>query len=244
MMNPALQRVAERRAVKQPTVNFFAERPDGGQEDARQAATHSGFSLVELLVVLLVFSALTAVATSLLVESHKSLQNRLSSSGLSTLGLMSLNQIAREVRMAGYPSPKCFSQSAVSSHPGIIAIPFISVSAFDLVFEADTDGDGRVERIEYVLPSGSTMLTRNLTIKNPDGTLATSGTTSSVILANLQNQLQGQPLFTWDVDPSSASPFPQNVRTIYINAILHSGGGASGSPSNVVLTATCQRLNP
>ena len=204
----------------------------------------SGFSLIELVVVLLLFSALTAVATSLIVESHKSLQNRLSSSSLSDTAMTSLNQIVREVRMAGYPSARCFSQSAVASHPGIIAVPFVSISSYDLVFEADLNGDGQVERIEYVLPPGSTSLIRSLTPKNPDGSLAVSSTTSTTVLSNLHNQLQGRPLFTWDIDPSISSPFPQNIRTVYVNAILQSSGGQSGSPVSATLTATCQRLNP
>lgn len=244
MTKPDLQQYRVPVAETDPTEGFLGREEAGPRPKTQRAASNLGFSLIELVMVLLLFSALTAVATSLLVESHKSLQNRLSSSSLSDTGLMSLNQIAREVRMAGYPSSKCFSQSAVTNHPGIVAVPFVSVSAYDLVFEADINGDGQVERIEYVLPPGSTALTRNLTVKNPDGTLAVSGTTSTSVLANLQNQLQGQPLFTWDIDPSNSSPFPQNIRTVYINAILQSRGGESGAPANAILTATCQRLNP
>jgi prepilin-type N-terminal cleavage/methylation domain-containing protein len=224
--------------------SLFLEASIKLSSSPQRSVRSSGFSLIELVMVLLLFSALTAVATSLIVESHKSLQNRLISSSLSDTATTSLSQIAREVRMAGYPSARCFSQSAVSSHPGIIAVPFVSISPYELVFEADLNGDGQVERIEYVLPPGSTSLIRSLTPKNPDGSLAVSSTISTTVLANLHNQLQGQPLFTWDIDPSNSSPFPQNIRTVCINAILQSSGGQSGLPVSANLTATCQRLNP
>jgi hypothetical protein len=204
----------------------------------------AGLSVLELLVVLLLFSALTATALTLVVQANKSLQNRLSSSTLTSTGLPALNQMTREIRMAGFPTDKSFTGSAVASYPGIVATPFVTASSYDLVFEADTNGDGVVERIEYVIPAGSTTITRRSTLKNANGTLATSSTASTAFLENVQNQLQGQPLFTWDLDPLSAKPFPQNIRTVYINAILKARGNESGGPINMTFTATCQRMNP
>jgi len=204
----------------------------------------AGFSLVELLIVLFVVSLLTAIALNIVMEANRSLHNRLSSSTLADTGLTALSQMSREIRMAGFPSDKCFSASAVSTYPGIVATSFVTASSYDLIFEADINDDGRVERIEYVIPPGSTTITRRSTMKNANGTLATWTTLSTTLLTDVRNRVQGQPVFTWDVDPLSTKPFPQNIRTVYINALLKAGGNEGGGPAGATFSASCRRLNP
>jgi len=208
------------------------------------AVCEVGFSLIELLIVLLIFTVLTGAAMTLVVTAHKSLQARWSSSTALEGGLRAVNQMTREMRMAGFPSDKSFSTAAVTSHPGLVATPFVTASAYDLKFEADTDGDGQVEQIEYVLASGAQTIIRRSTLKNLNGTLATTTQVSTLFLDHVQNQILSQPLFSWDLDPSSSRPFPQNIRTIYINAILKPVGGQGGTAPNVTLAAACQRMNP
>jgi prepilin-type N-terminal cleavage/methylation domain-containing protein len=211
---------------------------------SRLPVRDAGFSLIELLLVLLIFSVLTGAAMTLVVNAYKSLQGRLSSSTALDKGLRAVNQMSGEIRMAGFPSDKSFTTTAVTSSPGIVAIPFVIASAYDLTFEADTDGDGRVEQIEYVLASGSESIIRRSTLKNLNGTLATSTLVSSLFLDHVQNQTLSQPLFSWDLDPSSSKPFPQNIRAIYVNAILKPVGEQGGTASNVTLVAACHRMNP
>jgi prepilin-type N-terminal cleavage/methylation domain-containing protein len=202
----------------------------------------NGFSLIELLIVLLLFSVLTGMAMTLIVQGHRSLQSRLSSSTLFANGVMALNQMTREIRMAGFPSAKSFTAAAVTTNPGVVATSFVAASGYDLTFEADTDGSG-LKQIEYVLPAGMQTITRRSTLKNLDGTLATSTAVSTAFLDSVDNQVQGQPLFSWDSDPLSSSPFPQNIRTVYISIILKSKSNESGMPVSMTLTATCQRMN-
>jgi prepilin-type N-terminal cleavage/methylation domain-containing protein len=203
----------------------------------------NGFSLVELLIVLLLISVLTGMAMTLIVQGNKSLQNRLSSSTLFAGGLTALNQMTREIRMAGFPSAKSYSAAAVASHPGLVATAFVAASGYDLTFEADTDGNGQVEQIEYVLPAGSQTISRRRTLKNLDGSLATTTTVSTAFLDSVNNRVVGQPVFSWDLDPSDPHPFPQNIRTVYIDVVLTSKGNESGMPVSMTLTATCQRMN-
>lgn len=203
-----------------------------------------GFSLIELLLALAILTALTGIAIGMFVRAQNAVQMQLSSSTLDSGALNALNQMAREIRMAGFPSSGSFTAAAVTSHPGIVATPFLAISGYDLKFEANIHGHGRVEQIEYVLSPGTQTLLRVSAEKGPDGSLLPSTSVSTQFLLNLQNQLQGQPLFTWDTDPLSTSPFPQNVRTVYINLILASNGNGSGGPVNVTLMAACQRMNP
>jgi hypothetical protein len=202
----------------------------------------AGGSLLELVMVLSLFGTLTAMALALVLQSYNGVQLQLSTSTLFDSGTTALNRMTRELRMAGYPSAKLFTSSAVASYPGLVAMPFVTVTAYDVVFQADIHHDGTVEQIEYVLAAGSQNLYRNSTLKNLDGTLASS-TVTTLLLNNVQNQVQGTPLFAWNTNPSDNQSFPLNVQTIYINLVLQSSGGESGSPASVTLTATCPRMN-
>jgi len=202
----------------------------------------TGTSLIELVMVVALFGTLTAMALALVLQSYQGVQLRVSTTTLFDSGTTALNQMARELRMAGYPSTKLFYPSAVASYPGLVATPFVTVTAYDVVFQADTNQDGTVEQIEYVIASGSQNLFRNSTLVNSNGTLA-SPTVTTLLLNNVQNRIQGTSLFAWDTNPSSTQSFPLNVQTIYINLVLQSSGSESGSTASVTLTATCPRMN-
>jgi hypothetical protein len=191
-----------------------------------------------------ILAALTGIAVAMFAQAQKAVQMQLSSSSMDSNALGALNQMAREIRMAGFPSAGSFTAAAVASYPGLVATPFVALSSYDLIFEADIDGSGSVEQIEYNLPAGTQTLLRVSTQKGLNGTLLTATSVSAPFLTNIQNQLQGQPVFTWDTDPLNTNPFPQNVRTVYINLILASNGNGSGIPVNVTLMAACQRMNP
>jgi len=201
-----------------------------------------GGTLLELVLVLSLFGTLAALALALTLQSYKGVQLRLSTATLFDSGTAALNQMTRELRMAGYPSARLFTSSAVAGAPGLVATPFVTVTAYDVVFQAATHQNGTVEQIEYLLASGSQNLYRNSTLKNLNGTLESS-TVSTLLLNNVQNQISGTPLFAWSTNPSSPQSFPLNVQAIYINLVVQSSGNESGSPASVTLTATCPRMN-
>lgn len=203
-----------------------------------------GFTLIELMLVLLIFTVLTAVALSLTMDAQNSLWKAQGSTSLLDSGLRALTQMQQDIRLAGHPDAGSFSRAAVRSHPGIVAKSFTTATGYDLVFERDVNGNGQVEQVEYTLPTGSQTLLRNVTPKNLDGTPLTAGTVSGTLLSNVQNQLTGQPLFSWSTDPLSQSPFPGNIQTVYVNLILKTSSGGSSSASNLALTTACERMNP
>jgi type II secretory pathway pseudopilin PulG len=202
----------------------------------------AGQSLLELVMVLSLFGTLTAMALALVLQSYHGVQLRLSTSTLFDSGTTALNQMTREVRMAGYPSAKVFTSVAAESFPGLVATPFVKVTAYDVVFQSDIHQNGTVQQIEYLLAPGSQNLYRISTLKNLNGTLAPS-TVTTLLLNNVQNQMSGTPLFAWSINPYNPQPFPLNVQTIYVNLLLQSSGSESGSPASVTLTATCSRMN-
>jgi prepilin-type N-terminal cleavage/methylation domain-containing protein len=203
-----------------------------------------GFTLIELTLVLAIFTVLTAAALSLTLDAQNCLWNAQGSSNLLDSGLRALTLMKREIRLAGYPGAGSFSATAVSTHPGIVANTFTTASSYDLVFEGDVNGDGQVEQVEYTLPAGSQTLVRYVTPKNLNGTFAVGSTVSQSLLSNVQNQLTGQPVFSWSTDPLSQSPFPQNIRAVYVNLVLQTDSGASRTASNLALATGCERMNP
>lgn len=203
-----------------------------------------GFTLIELMLVLVIFTVLTAVALSLTIGAQNSLWNVQGSTSLLDSGLRTLTLMKQEIRLAGHPDAGSFSASAVANHPGIAAKTFTTATGYDLVFQGDVNGNGQVEEVEYTLPTGSQTLVRNVTPKNLNGTFTAGSTVSGTLLSNVQNQLTGQPVFSWSTDPLSQSPFPQNIQTVYVNLVLKTSIGGSSSASNLALATACERMNP
>ena len=213
--------------------------------DAPHSRTaEGGFTLIELMLVLVIFTVLTAEALSLSISAQKSLWNVQGSTSLLDSGLRTLTLMKQEIRLAGHPDAGSFSGGAVANHPGIAANSFTTAAGYDLVFEGDVNGDGQVEQVEYTLPPGSQTLVRRVTPKNLDGTIRAGSTVSGILLSNVQNQLTGQPVFSWSTNPLSQSPFPQNIQTVYVSLILNTSTGGSSSASNLALATACERMNP
>jgi hypothetical protein len=145
--------------------------------------------------------------------------------------------------LAGYPDPGSFSAPA-PSNPAIAEHSFTAATGYDLVFQGDVNGDGQVEQVEYALSADSQTLMRLVTPKSPDGTFPADRTVSQVLLSNVQNQLIGQPVFSWSTDPLSPNLFPENIRTVYVNLVLKATGGGPSAASNLALSTACERMNP
>ena len=202
----------------------------------------AGGTVLELVMVLALFGTLTALALALVLQSYKGVQLRTSTSTLFDSGTTALNQMTKELRMAGYPSAKLFTSSAVASSPGLVATPFVRVTPYEVAFQADINQNGTVEQIEYLLAPGSENLYRMSTLKRLNGRLAPH-TVTTLLLNNVQNQIRRKPLFAWNTNPLDTQSFPLNVQTIYINLVLQSSGNESGSHASLTLTATCPRMN-
>jgi type II secretory pathway component PulJ len=211
-----------------------------GNTPGRSAA---GSTLMELMLVLLIFGTLTAIAAALVLQTYRSVQGQLSATTLYDTSSTALMQMSREIRMAGYPPAKAFSAIAVSSHPGIVATPYLTLTNYKLVMEAAIYGNGLVQQIQYENLTGTTILQRTVTQINPDGSTA-GAATSTVFLTGVQNQVEGTPLFTWNLMPGTPPPaFPQNVQNVYINLIVQAHASGGVSPWPIVLTAACPRQN-
>ena len=63
----------------------------------------------------------------------------------------------REIKLAGFPKASYYdsAQNWTSANSNKVAAGFITISATNMVFEADVEEDGIVERVDYNLASGT-----------------------------------------------------------------------------------------
>ena len=86
-----------------------------------------------------------------------------------------LDQMYRDLRMAGYPQSRSVCQPAwggLTGNSSKVASGFTTINSSNVVFQGDIDNDGIVEVVEYRL--NGTTLERSEVEKNSDGTIPTA----------------------------------------------------------------------
>ena len=120
---------------------------------------NSGFSLIELMVVLVVVLAISAVILQVI-----SLVGARSAGEQAKVDIFQearefMDQMSRDLRQAGYPSPRNMDPSVFTQDPFIndlkAAAGLVQVSATDLWFEGDVDGSGSVYVVRYHLDTST-----------------------------------------------------------------------------------------
>jgi type II secretory pathway component PulJ len=130
---------------------------------------------------------------------------------LTTQGRGAVDRMVQEVTLAGTPAPDATPMDPAvdpaGSDPAVTAANSNRIAARQLlvatptqiIFEADLDRDGAVERVEYRL--NGEVLERSAVAKNPDGTAPTAQ--YQTVIENVDNG--AMPLFTYPTDPFAAS---------------------------------------
>lgn len=120
---------------------------------------HSGFSLIELMVVLVVVLSISAVILQVI-----SLVGARSAGEQAKVDIFQearefMDQMSRDLRQAGYPSPRNMDPAVFTQDPFIndlkAAAGLVQVSGTDLWFEGDVTGDGTVYVIRYHLDTST-----------------------------------------------------------------------------------------
>lgn len=114
----------------------------------------SGFTLLELLVVVAILTAVLGVVFTAITRLQKTYKTEETKVDAIQLERTFLDAMASELRQAGFPSRRLFA-------PGVLGSPtlndyrcaagLVRVSASELWFEADIEGDGQVESLRYTL---------------------------------------------------------------------------------------------
>lgn len=171
-----------------------------------------GFSLMEVVVATGISSLLAAGVLQLLASTTRSYTNQQSRTDAVWVGRAAMDLMLREIRMAGYPAKSTYGTATglTPTNSNLVAAPFITTSSTSVVFDADLDNNGVVERVEYRL-SGTT-LQRSAVSKNSNGSVpAASYQTVATNVANGSTAL-----FTYTTDPNSSVAAPGNTNSVKI----------------------------
>lgn len=136
----------------------------------KRSVRQSGFSLLELLVVVAVFSVITGVVFQLLNDTQN--RYRTESAALESFqdARLALDQMARDIHTSGYPPANQFTAAVAAARPDLYALPFgfspnypaipgcamgvcATPNQWDVIVETDVDPESAngVEWIRYRL---------------------------------------------------------------------------------------------
>lgn len=122
-----------------------------------------GFSLLELMLVLAILSAVIAVATTGIMQIEQRSASDVNKVGMAQESRQFMDQILRDIRQSGYPSVNMFDPSTLTAATSTyticqmnttVACGLVSFSSSAIQFEGDIDGSGVSEvYIQVVVPS-------------------------------------------------------------------------------------------
>src|SRR6185436_19119049 len=110
---------------------------------------NAGFSLIELMIVMIMVMAISGVILQVINLASARSAGEQAKTDVFQEAREFMDQMSRDLRQAGYPSPRNMDPSVFTQSPYIndlqAAAGLVLVSATDLKFEGDTDGTGTVK---------------------------------------------------------------------------------------------------
>lgn len=223
----------------------------------RAQSSESGFSLPEVLIVVLLLSIVTGAIFGLINQSQARYIREVRLMDSFGQARTALEQMVHEIHKAGYPALNLYASSATAPGGGAlnvataigtgeannnkVASTFLLCQSDDVVFEADLDGDGVVERVQYQL-QGTTLL-RRVASKNANGTLPSA---DFIPLVEGVVNPTGTPVFACNSTPTSSLPAPRNTGSVAIRLHVESSqpDPETRVKPRVTLSGYADRLNP
>lgn len=177
-----------------------------------------GFSTADVLIAMSIFTTIAGGVMTAVTNSYRSYAREHANSDVLWQGRATMDLMVRELRLAGYPAKNTFAFTAalLPSNSNLVAGTFVTTTATQVAFEADIDGNGTVERVEYRVNGNN--LERSAVTKNTDGSApaASFGTLANGVSNG------STPVFTYTTDASSVLAAPGNTSSVTIQLILKS----------------------
>jgi type II secretory pathway pseudopilin PulG len=143
-----------------------------------------GLTIVEILIAVFIFGLIVAAISLFVTRGTTSSRSIVQQARTVEDARVNLNRIQDLIRNAQYPNPTTDWLATASDN--------------ELVFYANADGDIEIEKIRYSL--NGTDLERGVIQPDANGNYPSASEEVTVIARSLQNQLAGQPLFTYVVE--------------------------------------------
>ena len=184
----------------------------------------------------MVASLLTFASTGVMslvkhARKGKGNQEQLAYQQLILQGRETVDRMVQELGQAGTPPPEIadgeFGISAANSNR-VAANQFLVATPTHLIFEADLDLDGSVERVEYRL-NGET-LERSAVSKFPDG--GAPAPLYQPLVSNVDNG--AMPLFSYPGDPFAPAPAQNDAGAVRILLLLRAASESKKQPYQTV----------
>jgi len=179
-----------------------------------------GFSFVEFMMVATMLGFVSTGVKTFVIDKVRGPQRRIARRDLATQGRASVERMVRELELASHAAGGSATDQNTpapgDSNP--VAPAFLVAAADQVVFDADLDGDGVVERVEYRLHNS--VMYRSAVSKNSDGSVPTAQ--YEVVTEYVDNG--SLPLFRYASDASSESSAPagapSGIQTVWITLLL------------------------
>lgn len=199
----------------------------------------SGFTVVELMVVLVVLSAVLAVAFSAISSVQK--RYRVEEERIDTMqnSREFVDQIERDLHNAGYPSAHMYSTTTPNYTSITLASPgLVAASATEILFEGDLDNSGTVSSVRYKLVADASgncpcTLRRSVTYKAASGGPTGQTPSYSAEVENVVNSIGGGST-AWTISGNAPNGTANNtLYSLYKNDAVFAFLNASGSAVTV-----------
>src|SRR6185312_10515193 len=241
---------------------FKTPVPAGVARASKSAARTRGFSMLEMLISVAVLLVLTgAVFEQIIAMQRKSVAEG-AKVDTSQQAREFVDQMVRDLHMAGYPKASMYSVAPDNTNP-LVAAGVVSVSPTQIILEGDINSDGSVEsvNVSYV-PNSPTdpncpCIRRSAMPKIAADPLAQPVSpiyteTEHVIPPGTEPGQSGADLFSFYQIDGTQIPVPDNpnistdpariskIASVKINVSLLSTGGVPGETARTDLSATAR----
>ena len=124
-----------------------------------------GFSLIEMMMVILILSIITGVVFNYVVTVQKRYHTEEARLDIQQESREFLDQMVRDLHTAGYPNFRISGTGGVAPNPANaldpvannpkVAVGLVAVSYTDILFEGDVDGSGSISSMRYTLQTAT-----------------------------------------------------------------------------------------
>lgn len=114
-----------------------------------------GFSMLEMMIVVVILTAIFGAIAAGTVQLQKRSDLEANRVDRVQEARSFMEQVARDIHQAGFPSVKIFDPAISAANPNTYAVGLIKIDRGDLIMEGDVDGSGNVSRVEVQLLDSS-----------------------------------------------------------------------------------------